>query len=261
MTRTMHDGVNTDVNYIKSIIKPGDLVAYYIDGRYAWTKEQIDMFPDNIHVTITVMGNPADVADCETGDLTPAQAAAWVIKQRTAGYARPTVYRSLAVMRDIRIATGPLVMGKDWDSWVADYDNLPGNVYAGAAAKQFRSSDNEDVSEVYDDQWPHKYMTSAPVPSFSPAVDMTVNWPRGLSLHLGHVGNRVEALQIALRDSGILGCRGITADGSFGPQTQTAVRNFEGFSKLTLDQGIAGPEVWNALVDLGRLTSSGNPVF
>ena len=45
MTRTMWDGVNSDAVAIKKLIKPGDLVAYYIDGRFAWSKTEISLFP------------------------------------------------------------------------------------------------------------------------------------------------------------------------------------------------------------------------
>src|ERR1700744_2245309 len=134
MTRTMWDGVNSDARYIKSIIKPGDLIAYYIDGAFAWTPAEIALFPNNIHVTITVLGNPADVADCETGDMTPASAANWGRDQRNKGYYRPPIYRSCSMMSDVRQTTGNLVMGRDWDAWVADYDNKTDQVYAGAAA-------------------------------------------------------------------------------------------------------------------------------
>jgi hypothetical protein len=247
----MYDGIKTDAREIAKIIQPGDLVAYYIDGDYAWTQNEIGLFPNHQHVTITVLGNPADVADCETGDMSPFQAAQWVIRQKARGYLRPTVYRSLSVMKDVRDATGVLAMGTDWDAWVADYDNNPANVYPGAAAKQFQNSSFFDKSEVYDDLWPHR-IKLAPVP---PSV--TVRWPVGVVLQIGNVGNAVKALQQALANSGLYGVRGIDDDGVFGLQTQTAVHNFEAAAKLTQDVGIAGNQVRNALIHMGLLTADG----
>lgn len=249
--RIMYDGINTDARTIAKLIKPGDLVAYYIDGRYAWKPEEIALFPHNTHVTITVLGNPADVADCEAGDLTPESAARWVIKQKARGYSRPTVYRSLNLMEGIRRATGTLIMGRDWDSWVADYDNDTNSVYPGSVAKQYKTTAGYDKSAVFDNLWPHRVVVHPPVPIMSP------KWPARVTLKLGTKGYAVEALQKALRNSGIVGVRGIAYDGVFGVQTQTAVRNFEASEKLAVDSGIAGSQVRNELIVLGLLNSEG----
>jgi peptidoglycan hydrolase-like protein with peptidoglycan-binding domain len=247
----MYDGINTDAQIIARLIKPGDIVAYYIDGEFAWNKQEIALFPYNEHVTITVLGNPADAADCETGDMTPRSSADWVFRQKAAGYFRPTIYRSLSVMQDVRNATGSLVMGKDWDSWVADYDNEQRSVYPNSAAKQYRSTDGYDMSAVFDDQWPHRVAVHSPAPITAP------KWPSGLVLKLGNKGYAVQALQKACAGSGIRGVRGIASDGIFGQQTETAVRNFEAEARLTVDTGIAGSQVRNALIHIGALNSAG----
>lgn len=264
INRTLYDGINTDAATIAKIIKPGDGVMYYIDGKYAWTAAEIAMFPHNWHVSVTVLGSNADVADCETGDLTPQQAAAWVVKQKAAGYWRPTIYRELSAMADIRKSTGTLIMGKDWDAFVADYDLVTTQVYAGAVAKQYKSTAGYDVSEVYDSSWPHRKSVApvtTPVKLTPPIVTVVQpRWPAGLTLVLGNKGNAVEALQKALSDTGIVGVRGIASDGIFGDQTRIAVRNFEAAEKLSLDPdglALAGPQVRNALIKLGQLTASG----
>lgn len=87
-----------------------------------------------------------------------------------------------------------------------------------------------------------------------------VVWPEGKSLQRGDSGDPVEALQQALAGSGIYGVRGISVDGDFGPQTQTAVQNFEANQHLTVDSGIAGKQVRDALIRLGRLTVNGAAV-
>lgn len=263
MTVTMWDGVNTDAKSILQLIKPGDKVAYYIDGRFAWRPSDIALFPHNQHVTITVLGNPADVADCETGDMSPASAAAWVVKQKAAGYHRPTVYRSRSLMQDIRNATGKLVMGKDWDAWVADYDNKTSVDYEGEAAKQFKNAAYYDESVVFLNGWPFRTATGTPpvAPVTSP------KWPAGQVLKQGNRGNAVDALQKALAGTGIRGVRGIAADGDFGPQTVTAVKNFESAmnipnSKLTNGDwdGIAGNGVRSTLITHDFMNTAGQAI-
>ena len=62
----------------------------------------------------------------------------------------------------------------------------------------------------------------------------------------GSKGNTVKALQILLVGNGCsVGKYG--ADGDFGSDTEAAVRRFQSKKGLTVD-GIAGPEVWSALL-------------
>lgn len=246
----MFDGIRTDAKAIRNLIEPGDLVAYYIDGKYAWTPEDIALFPHNTHVTITVFGNPADVADCEDGAMSVESAAKWVIRQKAAGYFRPTIYRCLSGMPDVRKATGNLVMGKDWDSWVAHYDKDAASDYPGSAAKQYRSEDDYDISSVFDNSWPHRVKIQPPLPVSRP------RWPAGIVLQSGNQGYAVQVLQRALSMSGIPGSRGIAVDGVFGDQTVRAVRNFEDVQRLRID-AIAGPIVRQELIRLGLLNSGG----
>lgn len=65
-------------------------------------------------------------------------------------------------------------------------------------------------------------------------------------LTLGTVGQQVAAMQYYLRNSGIPGVRGIDADGSFGPQTLTGLKNFQAHSHLISD-GVYGPVTARAL--------------
>lgn len=256
MTRTMWDGINSDAASIAKKIKPGDLVAYYIDGWAAWTPEEIELFQDFVQITITVLGNPADVADCETGDLTPASAANWARKQRERGYFRPTIYGGLANMPNIRAATGNLVMGKHWDSWVAHYDNDADSDYAGEAAKQYKTESFDDVSAVYDPLWPHRHDAANPPVVTHEGSAPTQLWPASQTLKLNSKGNAVMAMQHAFHNSGIPGVRGIDYDGIFGGQTQTAVRNFQAHAGLPND-GIAGPSTRKAMVNASLLSASG----
>lgn len=65
-------------------------------------------------------------------------------------------------------------------------------------------------------------------------------------LRPGMTGTGVKSVQWYLANSGLKGVRGIAQDGDYGDQTTTAVRNFQGYSKLTTD-GVYGPDTRTAL--------------
>ncbi|MCA1675074.1 MAG: peptidoglycan-binding protein, partial [Actinobacteria bacterium] len=71
----------------------------------------------------------------------------------------------------------------------------------------------------------------------------------------GDRGPRVSAVQFLLRAHG----SGIVADGSFGPLTRGAVREFQTTRGLTVD-GIVGNQTWPALIIQVRRGSSGDAV-
>lgn len=71
-------------------------------------------------------------------------------------------------------------------------------------------------------------------------------------LRIGSVGQQVAAMQYYLRNSGLVGVRGIDADGSFGWQTETAVRNLQAYMDVHAHMnlardGVYGPATAKAL--------------
>lgn len=66
----------------------------------------------------------------------------------------------------------------------------------------------------------------------------------GPTLQVGSTGPDVRRLQILFVMTKMLDYTGI--DGSFGSQTQAAVKSFQQSSNLTAD-GVVGPATWNAL--------------
>jgi peptidoglycan hydrolase-like protein with peptidoglycan-binding domain len=68
-------------------------------------------------------------------------------------------------------------------------------------------------------------------------------------LKLGSMGQQVAAMQYYLRNSGIVGVRGIQADGDFGPQTLTSLKNFQAHAGLISD-GVYGPATARALAKI-----------
>src|SRR4051812_11969732 len=88
MTRIMYDAV-TPTN----IPRNAEMVAGYVNGKYAWTQQEWDLFPNATKVEISVRAywDAGHVLDVEAGDATPAEAPAWAIKRRQAGIT-PTIY-------------------------------------------------------------------------------------------------------------------------------------------------------------------------
>jgi hypothetical protein len=170
----MFDGINSLAAGIARQFPQAAKVAGYVNGTYAWSQAEWDLFPHADHVTISVRAaaNEGDVLDCEPGDAMPAQVRAWIEMRHAAGLYRPTVYCSESAVPAVRAGTGPLILGRDYDIWVAKYDNLttiappPGLPVASYAAKQYRSRADCDISVVYDPGWPHRQPAHpAPIPA------------------------------------------------------------------------------------------------
>ena len=76
------------------------------------------------------------------------------------------------------------------------------------------------------------------------------------TVSLSATGDAVKRLERALRRTPDLG---LTVDGVFGPQVETAVKQFQQGAGLTVD-GIVGPATWAALPDGGPMpVKLGNP--
>jgi hypothetical protein len=140
-------------------IPPGaDLVAGYVDGRYAWSAADWERFPDAVHVRIAVFPttNDGHVLDCELGDAGPAQCPDWVRRRRAAGV-DPTVYCSWSAWPEVKSAFAAAgVTPPHW--WISGY---PGPVDSsghpiiptGAVAHQWIDHGLYDESMVAD-YWP-----------------------------------------------------------------------------------------------------------
>ncbi|HTT91137.1 MAG TPA: hypothetical protein VMF65_16405 [Acidimicrobiales bacterium] len=126
---------------VQAIPADARVVAGYVDGRYATVPALVQRFPGAVIIRITVTGMAGvEVCDCETGDLTPAQAAAWADAEVQAGR-RPTIYCSASSRPAVVTALMPYGMEfvRDVDNWVADYDGVA-QVPAGSVAKQYQTN-------------------------------------------------------------------------------------------------------------------------
>lgn len=120
---TMFDSVDLD-----QIPASPQAVACYVNGRFANSAEARDRFPHAHILTIAISADAdADVLDIETGDATPAQAAAWFLRQKARGVNRPCLYASASVMDTQVIPTldaagiGP----REIRLWSAHYTHTP----------------------------------------------------------------------------------------------------------------------------------------
>lgn len=120
-------------------------VAGYVDSiHYTWPASLWDQFPHSLHCTISTTGRVlAHFADCENGDLTPAQAYSAAASGRVMG-----IYCNLSTWPSVQ-AVGP----RRFPMWIAHYDglrNLPVLNGEIAVAKQYSDSGGYDTSCLSD---------------------------------------------------------------------------------------------------------------
>jgi hypothetical protein len=138
---------------VSAVAAPGDLVAGYLNGIYAWPTLAWLGFREHrcVKITIDARLDDGDVLDVENGDATPAQAIGWVQMRRRSG-ADPTLYGSQSTHAEIdRIwAAGTRPAWK----WVATLNGHPILTLGGlVVAEQFVDHGPTDESVVAD-FWP-----------------------------------------------------------------------------------------------------------
>ena len=227
---------------------PTDGAVYlaYVDGRYANYTQVKARFPRKPVVRITVTGRTfdADMADVESGDLSPASAAVWA-KGKLARKEYPVLYfpesSRGAVVNALRAnGVDPAKVGM----FPAQYDGKATLNHPGDMGKQYASSDvpagqpghtngHKDVSVVRP-YWPGVDPKPAPAPR--PWFTRT--------LRRGMTGRDVIALKQRLKAHGY---RGFTVwVPLFGAGCERAVRAFQKAHHLTVD-GVVGPFTAKAL--------------
>jgi hypothetical protein len=173
----MYDGINSLAAGIAKSFPNAAIVAGYINGAYAWTQADWDLFPhaNHVQITVTASADAGDVLDVEAGNATPGQTAGWIERRKASGYYRPSIYCSLSAVLAVRQGTGAYILGRDYDIWVADWTGSPHEVTAPGApsatcsATQYESTANYDVSVVYDAGWPHRTAPTPKPPAKPPA--------------------------------------------------------------------------------------------
>lgn len=129
------------------------MVAGYVNGRYAWKDSDWTRFPNAIHVTIA--GHPdnttSEVLDYENGDFSDSDVVSGVTVRRSNGV-DPTVYCSEGIWAHVRdLFTNAGVAQPHY--WVAAYPGAGASIPAGAVAHQYTDAGPYDISVVVD-FWP-----------------------------------------------------------------------------------------------------------
>jgi hypothetical protein len=177
----MYDGVSSLAAGIAQSFPNAAMVAGYINGNYAWTQTDWDLFPHANHVTISITAseNAGDVLDVEPGNATPEQTAGWIEQRKASGYYRPTIYCNAATIPAVRQGTGAYILGVDYDIWAADWTGsphqvtAPGTPVAACSATQYDSTTSYDVSVVYDEGWPHRTAPATKPPAEPAGIEAT----------------------------------------------------------------------------------------
>ena len=155
MNRIMYDCIHQNVDAVKALWKPGNLVAAYLTGSPAikWTSADLARFPADSIVTIDqgFTGSPiltAMVRDVERGAWTAENA----IKEPW-HTPRPTIYCNKTDLQTV------ISLGWKGSIWLAHPEQMPVSAptYPGVTvvAQQFGFDTTHDVSVVFDGNWPH----------------------------------------------------------------------------------------------------------
>ena len=133
------------------------LVAGYVDGRYAWPQSAWARWPTQRRVTIAVdIGTTqADVLDVEAGAADPAQARVWVQNRLRLGVRAPICYCNRSTEPALRAA----LTGLNWRWWAADWTGqlhtIPGAVAVQYASPGIGTPTHVDLSVVTDPSFPN----------------------------------------------------------------------------------------------------------
>jgi hypothetical protein len=156
--RLMYDSVNPP-----AIPQNAAMVAGYVNGPWAWTAAEWELFPHAAKVQISVRANfpGGHVLDVEPGDATPAEAPSWVFMRRQAGLVMPTIYCNLSTWPTVRNEFLRRRMPEP-QYWIAHYDGQF-NIPPGAIAKQYLPNYQGTDHSAVADFWPGVDAALAPV--------------------------------------------------------------------------------------------------
>src|ERR1700751_493260 len=163
----MYDGINSDASTIAQKFPNAAMVAGYINGNFAWTQAEWNLFPRANHVTISVTAS-ADAGaglDAAAGDATPAQTAGWIARRKASGYYRPSIYCSRSVIPAVRQGTGSYILGRDYDIWAAYWTGSP-HQGAPPAATRYETPTTSAGPPLRAPAWPPR-----PAPGRTPPAE------------------------------------------------------------------------------------------
>jgi len=154
----MYDGLNSDAAAIKKRF-PNAPVAYYVNGHYTWSSQEIQMFGRHIAISVEPhlpeAANGARCLDVERYDATPADVKPFLVER--AKYANNgTIYTSAANVRNVLDAAGNFDIPRWWIAW---YWGRPGAPTAAQVQQAVRM--NCGVSLPLSKIWACQYISRA----------------------------------------------------------------------------------------------------
>ena len=214
MAITMYDAID-----VAAIPADAALVASYVDG-YGGYNSAVARFGAAKCVSISVQNNNADVADVETGAMTPADLPGWIARQQARGIARPVVYCNASTWPSVKAAVGAAKVSY----WIAEWTGSPFTL-AGADAVQYVSDSSYDLSYVLDT---FPFYPGAPAPTPTPTTlptiqDGSIDPVNGVDA-VHKLQTRLNAWQTTVGNYAVL-----TVDGNFGLSPSLRLK----ISKLT----------------------------
>ena len=238
-------------------------VGAYVDGRWATAAAAAARFPHAHLLTIaTSAGSDAETLDIETGDATPADAAAWYARQKARGVQRPCLYASAGLMQAAVIPALQLagINRADVRLWAAHYSGRhicgPGtcgelSIDADGCQWTDRAFGRSlDQSMLLPDFFAVTAPAPTPIPQPSPAPlpAPAPNWLEAIvrelpTLQQGSSGEDVKTVQALATARG----HAAAIDGSFGPATHDAVVAAQQDHGIATD-GVVGPITWGVLI-------------
>ena len=152
LVRTLYDSVTA-----ADIPLSAELVAGYINGRYAWSAQDWMRWPAarEVQISTDAWKQVGLVLDVENGDARPEQANGWIIGATASSGYVPTIYGKAQSLQEVRrlVSEGGLTC----DYWLADWTgsfHLPeGYALCQYAAPGHGSPGHYDLSAVAD-WWP-----------------------------------------------------------------------------------------------------------
>jgi hypothetical protein len=253
MTLTMADSI-TPTNL------PAGYSAYlgYVDGKWPTAATLKRQFPAAHILTLTVLGGNAvaDGCDVESGDLTPASGAVWVLDRLAAGAVRPVVYASASVMSGVLASLAARGVARGKVRLLSAHYSAGQHVCGPSTCKLLAEpADGTQWTDSAPGVGGTRIDASLLVDGFfggttTPTTPPATSWQETMmhalpTLKEGTSGAQVRTVQ------GLLLARGcsLTLDGVFGPATAATVERFQGSAHLTAD-GVVGPHTWPALMDV-----------
>jgi len=138
--------------------------AGYVDGDFKSYAGLVSRFGESKVIAITVLGLAGvRCVDCETGDVTPGEAALWALKEIAAGR-RPMVYSGASNWEQVQAKLGVHADAVHW--WAADWTFTP-HLSPDSVMTQY--TNNAELGNPYD--------TSLVAEGFNPVTGEETNTP------------------------------------------------------------------------------------